>query len=179
MHMTEPRTTGLCSAEFRTPQRSLRAQRLKVAAELRARGADRISDAFILVQTDGPWPASYYATSLAGEWRDHRRDLWVRTAQLPFDLLPFRPSAPARDGVVFTLGHGMTAEFQLHPLVLLVQIEGPADAVEARRPAIADTCQRLASEICCEAVPLRDGWQRWCLAGIVPVDAAQPGGVDA
>jgi hypothetical protein len=141
-----------------------------VARQLRAAGAGRVSDAFFVPVTS---PAdARQPRSAPLSWREQRRDVWLRAADVPFDLLTCRAADSSRDGVVFSLGPGLTAAGEFHPAVLQLQVEGLEADVEERLDRIRPVLMSVAEDLreCRSAVAGR-GWARVCIVGTVP-DAA-------
>jgi hypothetical protein len=158
------------------PPPSAAAARRRVAAALRAAGAGRVSDHFVVPAADGrPWGGAHSPARHPLRRRDRSGEGWLRVADVPFDLLPLRPDAPERQGALFSLGPGLDRAGWVRPAVLLVQLEGSEEAVaaglERLRPVLADV-QELRST----TLPAADGGVRACLAGVVPVpgSASQP-----
>lgn len=154
--------------ELRRPEASVRRQRLRLADTLRALGAGRLSDTFILPLAGDSTP--HFARKAPVQWRHNAEDFWVRTADVPFDLLPFRPRSTARVGAFFTIGPALTADGRLHPLVLLVQIEGPPDTVARHLSTLAPRIRELAPGCRQSHERHADDWERCCLTGVVPLD---------
>jgi len=150
--------------------RSVPATRREAIETLRAAGAERISDHFIVPATDGhPSGSTPSASRQEVGWRERSSEHWVRTADVPFDLLPLSPKATERRNTVFSLGPGLDARGFEHPAVLLMQIEGTKreTAAELHRlmPLLSTLVVELRTATCLDR---DDGGLRICVAGIVP-----------
>lgn len=100
---------------------------------LQAMGLGRLSDTLVA-------PISTAARgilqprTIALTYRGNRHDYWLRSADVPFELLPNRPLSCSEAHGVFTLGPGMTNSGS-SPNVLQVEIFGESQyvlALEAR-----------------------------------------------
>jgi hypothetical protein len=159
---------------IRTSDRSVRTRCQSLSTELRDLGIGRVSDAFVLpVRPDGSRRVdSAQAASAVVGWRQREGAFWLRIADVPFDLLPFRPGAPARNGGVFSLGPGLTITRDVHPAVLQVQLEGPALSVDSQAARVGDLMRRLCHEVRQAEVHVDvTGWTRHCAAGLVALDS--------
>ena len=133
---------------------------------LREAGVGRVSDAFFVPidRDDGR-----QARRGLLHWREREREVWLRAAEVPFDLLTYRPGSPERSGGFFALGPGLTPDGELHPRVLQVQVEGPRASVEERVAHLRPLLERelAGRREASTAAPERD-WVRVCIAGVVP-----------
>lgn len=154
--------------ELRPAEESLRARRECVAQRLRSAGAGRLSDTFMFPVTGDPVERSpYYAATALVRWRNHERLFWIRVADVPFDLLPFRPRASARVGAVFTLGPGVTSDGATHPAVLQLQAEGAGTLVDEIVARLEPVVRSVAVMVQQARAEEASGWVRVCLAGLV------------
>lgn len=119
-------------AALKKPGQSLRAQRQRLADEFRKVGAGQLSDSFFVpVMSHRSSACVHYARTQTARWRQHEREFWIRVAELPFDLLPYRPHAPERRGAFFSIGPGLHRNGREHPAVVLLQLEGLPEEVAA------------------------------------------------
>ncbi len=144
--------------------------RRSVIAALRAAGAERVSDHFIVPATGGhPAASAFTASRRQVYWRERRSEHWVRTASVPFDLLPLHSDAIERRTTVFSLGPGLDTAGSEHPAVLLMQIEGTerdtADELARLMPLLSVLARELRMAGCRDR---RSGRLRTCVTGIVP-----------
>ncbi len=139
---------------------------LRLLSALRAADAGRVSDSLILPITEG---GPRYAASGVVRVREHDGRMWIRVADVPFDLLPatVRPLSPGRDGTFFSLGPGVTVGGASHPGVLLVQVEGTPATASARLAALRPLLRELSAvrEVRLATVPGR--WDRVCIGALV------------
>jgi hypothetical protein len=161
--------------ELAPPARSVRTRRDEVAARLREAGAGRLSDSFLLPPVNHvAGRAAFYATRVETRWRDHSESYYVRTADVPFNLIPKRRAKEECRGIFFSLGPGLTLDGRPHPAVLLLQVEDSlasplklegVDAVLSkwlleRRESLAETS---------------DGLRSRCIAGLIPLSEFKGG----
>lgn len=142
-----------------------------VCGTLRAAGAGRISDSFLTPESSvlpGAGPRSVLSTRVL--YRGHGEGFFVRAADVPFDLLPYRACDPARQGAWFNVGPGVAGrslEAGVHPAVLLLQVEGPPDEVLGQMKVLRDRAEDVLSDVVVGEVEDAPGWWRLCLAGRV------------
>lgn len=108
----------------------------------------------------------YYARTAPVRWRDQTQSFYVRGADGPFNIVPFRDGDPVREGLWFSLGDGLDAEGNLTDSLLLVQLEGPDEQVQSlqsRTRSLLEPRWKVAFE---HRAPVSavSGWMRCCLA---------------
>jgi hypothetical protein len=111
----------------------------------------------------------YYARTAPVRWRNQMQSFYVRGADGPFNIVPFRDSDPRRGGIWFSLGDGLDAEGNLMDALLLVQLEGLGERVQSLR---SQACSALEPQWHVNfehhaPVPAISGWMRCCLAATV------------
>lgn len=149
--------------------RSLPAARRQAIKLLRSAGAERISDHFIVPAADGhPSPRHPTGSRQTVSWREQTGEHWVRTTDVPFDLLPLSRKAAERRGTVFSLGPGLDPRGFEHPAVLLMQFEGTKQEVEAEMARLNPLLSILVAGLRTATCQGREeGVLRACLAGTV------------
>jgi hypothetical protein len=137
---------------------------------LRSAGAGRISDSFLIpVSENGTSQGPYFSHRQEVRWREHAKDFWIRVANVPFDLLPFRQGSQDRVGAFFSIGPGLVGGDSVNPCVLLLQIEGPNDQVDTLLARIELAFDAIATDkrrAMIANLATRD-WRRVCLSGII------------
>lgn len=141
------------------------ASQSELAAALREAGVGRLSDSLILPIADrGP----RYAASCRVRFHGRYIRMWIRVADVPFDVLPatMRPLTPSRSGSFFTLGPGFTSTGDEHPAVLHLQIEGSQAEVDERAAAVRPLINELSEirQVRLSTHPER--WNRMCVAAL-------------
>jgi hypothetical protein len=149
--------------------RSLPSARRQAIRALRDAGASRISDHFIVPATEGhPSPRSPTGSRQVVSWREQASEYWVRTADVPFDLLPLGPKAVERRATLFSLGPGLDHEGFEHPAVLLMQFEGTKQEVGAELHRLKPLISVLVTELRVATCQGREeGISRTCISGMV------------
>lgn len=139
----------------------------ELVGALHALGAKELVSVFMFPQLDsGRRQWCYYARTAPVRWRGQTQSFYVRGADGPFNIVPFRDSNPKRGGIWFSLGEGLDAEGNLMDSLLLVQLEGLDEQVDGLR---SQTCSALESQWNVNfehraPVPSVPGWMRCCLA---------------
>lgn len=134
---------------------------------LRALGAKELGSVFMFPRLDsGKRQWCYYSRTAPVSWRDQTQSFYVRGADGPFNIVPFRDSDPKRGGVWFSLGEGLDAEGDLMDSLLLIQIEGLDEQVQSLRSSIFSALEP-GWQVDLEdhaPVPSVPEWMRCCLA---------------
>lgn len=159
--------------ELRSPSDSLRTARERAIEVLTSVGLGQLSDTFLLPVGSTRGQANpHYARRAIVRWRSHSEPFYVRSTDVPFDLLPFRIGSGARSGGFFTVGPGLTDAATVHPAVLNVQLEGPIADVEDRSDVVAKAVGRVAKSVARSELTLDEiEWTRLCFSGVVPIPA--------
>ena len=108
-------------------------------------GGLELADVFMFpVPKDGQGGCHYPRTKEV-RLRGKTALFYVRSARVPFDIVPLRPTDPGRDGIYYSLGEGLDGDGSRGGL-LLVQAVGAAGVVAVREEAIAAAIGPLVEE---------------------------------
>jgi len=140
----------------------------RVVGQLRQLGGQQLADVFMFPVLDsGRRQWCRYGEVSRVRWRDQEQDFFLRGGRLPFDIVPLRPTDPARAGCWYSLGPGLADDEQLVDDLLLIQLEGPGAEVTKRgaavRAAVSAGMRVLEQHT---TVAGREGWHRHCLSAI-------------
>lgn len=141
----------------------------ELGEQLELAGARRLPDVFVFPRLDaGRRQWSYYPRTRTVRWRQSAQTFYVRSADVPFDVIPLRPSDPLREGSWFSIGPAVTTGTRVHLRVLLLQTDGPS---EWARPEAA-RLREVVDPWCGASPPMSSraddrGWSRYCLAAVL------------
>jgi hypothetical protein len=148
----------------------------ELTLRLRGAGIQRLPAVFMFpVAENGERQWCRYPVITQVSWRDSSKPFYVRSAGIPFDIVPLRPRDPARAGSWYSLGPALDGG-TLHHRVLLAQLIGHPAEVAKRREFVVDLVRQACAEVPGEQVRIsaeatddsvHPDWVSHCLAVVL------------